>query len=84
METNETQSGNNLTDFSAQITKAVEKVASSIVAIDARPRVATSGIVWRTGGIIVSTNHTIRQDENITVALEDERTAQAINQSRIN
>ncbi len=73
METNDQQSGNNLSDFSAQITNAVETVAGSIVAIDARPRVATSGIVWGKGGIIVSTNHTIRRDDNITVGLEGGR-----------
>lgn len=76
METNNQTSGNNLSDFSAQITKAVESVGGSIVAIDARPRVATSGIVWREG-VIVSTNHTIRRDDNITVALEGGQTAKA-------
>lgn len=77
METNNSESGNSLSDFSAQITKAVESAASSVVAIDARPRVATSGVVWRTGGVIVSTNHTIRRDENITVALENGKTFSA-------
>ncbi len=77
METNDKQSGNNLSDFSTQITKAVETVAVSIMAIDARPRVATSGVIWREGGIIVSTNHTIRRDDNITVALEGGRTTAA-------
>jgi len=77
METNDKQSGNNLSDFSTQITKAVETVAGSIVAINARPRVATSGVVWREGGIIVSTNHTIRRDDNITVAFGDGRTTAA-------
>ncbi len=77
METDNTKGGNELSEFSAQITKAVEKAASSVVAIDARPRVATSGIVWRAGGVIVSTSHTIRRDENITVALADGQTAAA-------
>ncbi len=77
METNNTESRNKLSDFSAQITEAVENAAQSIVAIDARPRVATSGIVWREGGVIVSTNHTIHRDDNITVALEGGRTAAA-------
>jgi len=77
METNDSESGNRLSDFSAQVTKAVEMVASSIVAIEARPRVATSGIIWREGGVIVSTNHTIRRDEGITVALEGGRTTSA-------
>jgi S1-C subfamily serine protease len=69
METNDKRGGNNLSDFSAQITKAIETSAGSIVAIDARPRVATSGVIWREG-VIVSTNHTIRRDDNIRVVLE--------------
>lgn len=69
METNNSPAGNQLSDFSAQITGAVAAIAPSIVAIDARPRVATSGIVWREG-VIVSTNHAIRRDENITVTLD--------------
>lgn len=77
METNNEKSGNNLSDFSAQITKAVETAAQSIAAIDARPRVATSGIVWRAGGIVVSTNHTIRRDDDITVAFASGQTAKA-------
>lgn len=77
MEANETQTEKTLIDFSAQITNAVEKAAPSIVAIDARPRVATSGIVWRAGGIIVATNHTIRRDDEITIILENGQTARA-------
>ena len=77
METNNADSGNKLSEFSAQITQAVENAAASIVAIDARPRVATSGIVWRENGVIVSTNHTIRRDDNITVAFADGQTAKA-------
>lgn len=77
METSNTEGGNELFEFSAQITKAVEKAAASIVAIDARPRVPTSGIVWRAGGIIVSTNYTIRRDENITVAVAGGQTVAA-------
>jgi S1-C subfamily serine protease len=76
METNNSTTGNQLSDFSAQITKAVETIAPSIVAIDARPRAATSGIVWREG-VIVSTNHTIRRDDNITVTLAGGQTLAA-------
>jgi len=54
------------------LAKAVERVSPVVVAIDARPRVATSGIVWR-DGVIVSTNHTVRRDEEITVSLGDGR-----------
>lgn len=76
METNNQASGKRLSDFSAQITAAVEAVAPSVAAIDARPRVATSGVVWREG-VIVSTNHTVRRDEGVAVALEGGRTASA-------
>ena len=48
--------------FSQNLAKAVERVSPAIVAIDARPRVATSGVVWR-DGVIVSTNHTVQRDE---------------------
>ena len=77
MEANNSNGGNKLSEFSAQITAAVASVADSIVAIDARPRVATSGVIWRESGIIVSTNHTIRRDENITVAIESGKTVEA-------
>lgn len=77
MEINNEKSGNRLSDFSAQITEAVETAAQSIAAIDARPRVATSGVVWRAGGIVVSTNHTIRRDDDITVAFAGGQTAKA-------
>ena len=73
---NNAEGGNNLSDFSAQITQAVETAAASIAAIDARPRFGTSGIVW-SEGVIVSTNHTIRRDENITVAFADGRASSA-------
>jgi hypothetical protein len=45
METKDTPSENGLSDFSAQITQAVENVPNSIVAIDARAwrRAALSG-----------------------------------------
>ncbi len=48
------------------------RVSPAIVAIEARPRVATSGVVWR-DGVIVSTNHTVQRDEEITVQLGDGR-----------
>jgi S1-C subfamily serine protease len=76
METNEQNGANNLSDFSAQITKAVATAAESIAAIDARPRVATSGVLWREG-IVVSTNHTIQRDEEIVVTFGDGRTTRA-------
>jgi serine protease DegQ len=70
MEASETQTNNSWLALSQGLAAAVERVSPSIVAIDARPRVRTSGVVWRPG-IVVSTNHTIRRDDEITVALHD-------------
>ncbi len=68
----EAKAQNSLLAFSQSFAKAVERVSRAVVAIDARPRVATSGIVWR-DGVIVSTNHTVQRDEEITVQLADGR-----------
>ncbi len=68
----EANAQDSLLAFSQSLAKAVERVSKAVVAIDARPRVATSGIVWR-DGVIVSTNHTVQHDEEITVQLADGR-----------
>src|SRR4030095_6517518 len=68
----EANAQDSLLTFSQNLAKAVERVSQPVVAIDARPRVATSGIVWR-DGVIVSTNHTVQRDEEITVQLGDGR-----------
>ncbi len=68
----EANAHNSLLAFSQSLAKAVGRVSPAIVAIEARPRVATSGVVWR-DGVIVSTNHTVQRDEEITVQLGDGR-----------
>jgi serine protease DegQ len=59
-----------LLELSQSLAAAVERVSPAVVAVDARPRVATSGVLWRPG-IVVATNHTIQRDEEITVTLHD-------------
>jgi S1-C subfamily serine protease len=70
------QTASALTAISKDIADVVQRVSPSIVAVDARPRVRTSGIIWRPG-VIVSTNHTIRRDEEITVTLHDKQQVKA-------
>ncbi len=70
METRNAETNNPLVTLSRQIAQAVERVSPSIVAVDARPRVRTSGVIWRPD-VVVSTNHTIRRNEEITVALHN-------------
>ena len=60
---------NALTDLSEALAAAVEKAARSIVTVDARRRFGASGIVWTADGIIVTADHVVERDENITVTL---------------
>lgn len=70
MEANKSEPNNSLAALSEQLAAAVGRVSPSIVAVDARPRVRTSGVIWRPG-VVVSTNHTIKRDEEITVTSHD-------------
>ncbi|MGG6264805.1 S1C family serine protease [Leptolyngbya sp. AN03gr2] len=62
--------------FSNQLSDAVEKASSSIVAVNARRRRASSGIHWRKN-LIITADHTIQQDEEINVILPDGRSTSA-------
>src|SRR4029450_11196139 len=68
----EANAPDSLLALSQSLANAVERVSKAVVAVDARPRVATSGIVWR-DSVVVSTNHTVQRDEEITIQLGDGR-----------
>src|SRR5262245_51466333 len=55
-------------DLSSAFADAVDRAASYVVAIHARRRIPSSGIVWR-DGVIVSANHTVNRDDDITITL---------------
>lgn len=76
MEASQGETSNTLLDLSHNLAKAVEQASQAVVAVNARPRVATSGVHWRQG-VVVSTNHTVKRDEEITVMLGDGRTVAA-------
>ncbi|HEX9128858.1 MAG TPA: trypsin-like peptidase domain-containing protein, partial [Gemmatimonadaceae bacterium] len=57
-----------LVELSSQLAAAVETAGNSVVAIHARRRIPSSGIVWR-DGVIVSASHTVRRDDEIPVTL---------------
>src|SRR5256714_2157609 len=61
-------SSSTLSELSSQLATAVETAGRSIVAITARRRIPSSGIVWR-DGVIVSASHTVRRDDEIPVTL---------------
>ena len=55
---------------------AVERTGGSLVAINARERIPSSGVLWR-DGVVVTADHTVKRDEEITVTLPDGSTAPA-------
>lgn len=67
---------NALLALSNNLADAVEQVGRAVVAVNARHRIPSSGVHWRTG-IIVTADHTVRRDEEITVTLPDNRTVPA-------
>jgi S1-C subfamily serine protease len=61
-----------LSTFSDQLADAVERGAKSVVSVHARPRLPSTGVHWR-DGVVVTTEATVRRDDNITVTLPDGR-----------
>ena len=61
---------NQLAALSKEIAAAVEQAGKSVVAIHARPRFGSSGVVWR-DGIIVTAEHTLRREDEIPITLPD-------------
>jgi S1-C subfamily serine protease len=59
---------NALVALSNELAGAVERAGKSVVAVNARPRVASSGVHWRQG-VIVTAEHTVKHDEEITIAI---------------
>ncbi|MDQ6706091.1 MAG: S1C family serine protease [Acidobacteriota bacterium] len=69
-------STNPLSAFSDAIAAAVALAGRSVVAVNARHRTPSSGIVWR-AGVVVTAEHALKRDEEITVTLADNRTVAA-------
>lgn len=67
---------NELAALSNELAAVVEQAGRAVAAVDARPRFASSGVFWRPG-ILVTAEHTIRREEEITVTLPDGNNAPA-------
>ena len=61
---------NELVALSNELAAAVEQAAPAVVTVNARPRSAASGVHWRQN-IIVTADHTVRQEEDIAIGLPD-------------
>jgi S1-C subfamily serine protease len=67
---------NTLVGLSNGLADAVERAARAVVAVNARQRTPSSGVVWRPG-VIVTADHTLKREEEITVVLPDGKSAPA-------
>ena len=56
--------------LSVGLADVVERSARLAVAVDARPRMGSSGILWQPG-VVVTADHAIRREEDIPVLLPD-------------
>ncbi|MCC7054923.1 MAG: trypsin-like peptidase domain-containing protein [Gemmatimonadaceae bacterium] len=59
-----------LAAFSDQLADAVSAAAASVVAVHARPRLASTGVHWR-DGVIVTTDATVKRTDDIAVTMPD-------------
>jgi len=68
-----------LSAFSDQLASIVERAARSIVTVAARPRQAASGILWNAGQetVVLTADHVVEREEDITVILPDQREVKA-------
>jgi S1-C subfamily serine protease len=67
---------NTLAELSNQLTVAVERASASVVAVYGRPRVPSSGVVWRPG-LVVTADAALRRDEDLEVTLPSGETVTA-------
>jgi S1-C subfamily serine protease len=68
--------GMELSNFSASLADLVEQAGQSAVAIEARHRIGSSGFLWKPG-VIVTSEHAIRRDDDIPVILPSGNRASA-------
>lgn len=76
MSSSSSEMGSALLALSNDLASAVERAGSAVVAVNARRRIPSSGVHWRSG-VIVTADQTVRRDEEITVTLPDGRTVPA-------
>jgi serine protease Do len=63
--------------LSNEAAEAIDKAAKSVVAVNARRRIPSGGVLWKQG-IIVTADHAIGRDEDIQVVLPGGATAEVI------
>lgn len=73
---NETAAGGALQELSDALAGAVDRASAYTVRVNARRRMPASGIIW-TDGAVLTADHVIEREEEISVTLADGRTVPA-------
>jgi S1-C subfamily serine protease len=66
-----------LQHVSTALAATVEVASTGVVRVEARRRLAATGIVWSPDGTVVTAHHVIEHDEPISVGLPDGQTVAA-------
>src|SRR5829696_5103912 len=66
-----------LAQLSDELAAAVETAGRSIVRVNGRRRQAASGLIWAADGLVVTADHVIEREEELTVGLPDGREVKA-------
>jgi S1-C subfamily serine protease len=65
-----------LVELSNDLAGAVARAGTSVVAVNARQRLSSTGVHWR-AGLVVTADHTVRMEDDLTVTLPDGRAVAA-------
>ena len=60
----------NLQAYSDELAAVVAQVTRSVVRVEARQRIAGTGVVWSSDGAIVTADHVVEREENIRVVFD--------------
>ncbi|HYX82483.1 MAG TPA: trypsin-like peptidase domain-containing protein [Gemmatimonadales bacterium] len=63
-------SHSSISTLSDQLAEAVASAGAALVAVHARPRLPSTGVHWK-DGVVVTTEGTVRQEDDITVTLPE-------------
>jgi S1-C subfamily serine protease len=69
--------GVRLVELSGELAAAVESAAPSVVRVEGRRRMGSSGVTWSADGVIVASHHAVDAEEDVPIGLEDGRTVKA-------
>jgi S1-C subfamily serine protease len=69
--------GVRLVELSDELAEAVESAAPSVVRVEGRRRMGSSGVAWSADGVIVASHHAVDAEEDVPVGLDDSRTVKA-------